>query len=244
MRRPPSLIGQATGGAHICAAWELRITERCLTEDLNASPRAPFCDVSGLEIVRALVRERKDRTEGSRDVNGIRSGRTAWVLSHGNDHRGATIHDPAEEVVWLVAYGRHRSGQDDDFFPYCRSLDSAGLLLATTKDYERLFRERDLRFVQAVALEAPVILCQARHEPGEHWHLLGGDTMAGVAVEVEPDVEAITIAFRLDAIDWDLVPILLAAFHPSNDWELASRMPSRDLEPGEVAMTVVVEPQP
>jgi hypothetical protein len=145
--------------------------------------------------------------------------------------------------VWLVAYGRHRSGEPDDFFPYCVELDGDGRLLATGEDYERMIMERDRRFVEAVRIEAPVILSEARNSPGEHRHMLGGGLSAGIAVEVEPDVEAVTIAFRVDAVlDWDLVPILLAAFHPGTSWEPIERMPSRELEPGEIAMTVVVDP--
>lgn len=243
MRRPPSLIGLATSGAYIAEHWELRITARCLSEDLNASSTADFDEVSGLQIVKAFVRERKDRIEGTRDVNGLRCGHTAWVISHGHDHRGATIYDPHEEVIWLVAYARHRSGQHDDFFPYCRQLDCDARLVPTAGDYKRLIVERDRRVVEAIRLEAPRILSEAREIPGEHRHLLGGDISAGIAVEVEPGVEAITIAFRLGAIEWDLVPVLLAAFYPGVDWELAGSMPSRELDPDEVAMTTVVDPQ-
>lgn len=243
MKRPPSLVGQSVGGARIVADWELRITGRCLSDDLNASSDADFRDVEGLQIVKAFIRERAARTEGTRDVNGLRCGQTAWVLAHGNDHRGATIHDPEHEVVWLVAYARHRSGESDDFFPYCRGLDAADRLLPTEKDYKRLIEDRDRRFVEAVTLEAPLILRYGRENPGEHKHRLGGDMAAGIAVEVEPGVEAITIAFRLDAIDWDAVPILCAAFYSGTPWDHATKMPSRELEPGEVAMEVVKEPE-
>lgn len=241
MRRPPSLIGYAAGGAYFCEGWELRITGRCLSEDLNAGAETDFDEVSGLEIVRALVRERRTSIEGTRDVNGLQCGHTAWVLAHGHDHRGATIYDSEEEVVWLVAYGRHRSGQDDDFFPYCRSLDADERLLPTPDDYERMHRERDYRFVEAVRLEGPEILRHARHNPGEHRHLLAGDISAGIAVEVVPGAAAITIAFQLDAVSWDRVPVLLAALWPGGNWELIGRMPSRDLEPGEIAHTVMLE---
>lgn len=243
MRRPPSLVGFALDGAYFCEGWELRITGRCLIEDLNAGPATDFVEVSGLQIVGALVRERKNKIEGTRDVNGLHCGRTAWVLAHGHDHRGATIHDPEEEVVWLVAYGRHRSGQPDDFFPFCQSLDADDRLLPTPDDHERLARERDRRFVEAVRLEAPVILRDARAEPGERRHLLAGDIAAGIAIEVIPGLESITIAFKLTALDWDLVPILLAAFDPDASWEMAPRMPSRELEPGEIAMTTMLETQ-
>lgn len=240
MRRPPSLSGSAAGGAYICDDWELRITGRCLSEDLNADGNADFEDVVGLKIVRAFVRERRNRIEGGREVSPLQCGCKAFVVAHQHDLRGATIHDPHEEVVWLVAAGLHRSGQAGDFYPYCKELDAEERLLPTPEDVERLIRERDRRFVQAVALEAPGILATARAKPGEHRHLLGGDVHAAITVEVVPGIEAITIAFQFDAIDWDSVPVLLAAFHPSPNWEPAAAMPSRPLEPGEVAMTVLI----
>lgn len=239
MRRPPSLIGRAHAGAYFCEQWELRITERCLVEDLNAGAETQFEEVQGLEIVRAFVRERSDRTHGNRQVTPLSCGCEVWVVAHQHHHRGATWFDDSEEVVWLLAYGRHRSGEADDFFPYCRTLDEEDQLLPNVTDRKKLLGERDFRFVAAVRVEAPAILREARAVPGEHRHHFGGDVAAGIAVEVdgELDAEAITIAFRLDAIDWDYVPIMLAAFSPTQ-WELISRMPSRELEAGEVAMTV------
>jgi hypothetical protein len=241
MRRPPSLRGKAAASAYFCSGWELRITQRCLVEDLNASPEATFEEVRGLEIVRAFVRERTDRTKGNRQISPLTCGCEVWVIAHQHHHRGATWYDEHEDVVWLLAYGRHRSGEDDDFFPFCRALDAEDQLLPTVDDRELMLRERDRRFVEAVRVEAPVILAQARASPGEHQHLLGGDVNAGIAVEVDEDLgaEAITIAFRLDAIDWDYVPIMLAAFS-DGDWQPIHRMPSRDLEAGEVAMTVTL----
>lgn len=165
-----------------------------------------------------------------------------WVLAHQHHHRGATWYDDYEEVVWLLAYGRHRSGADDDFFPHCRALDAEGRLLPTVADRVALLRERDRRFVDAVRVEAPAILHEARSTPGEHRYLLGDDVAAAIAIEVDDElgVEAITLAFRLDAIDWDWVPIMLAAF-ASGEWEPVGRMPSRELKPGEIAMTVMLE---
>lgn len=242
MRRPPSLVDHAVGGSYFAAGWELRITGRCLDEDLNADPQSTFDEVAGLEIVRALVRERKDKTMGGRQVSPIACRPEVSVVAHGHDHRGATMFDEAEEVVWLVAYRRHRSGTVDDFYPWCKDLAEGDRLLPTEADLERLLRERDRRFVEAVAVEAPLLLHRARSEPGEHRHAFGGELPASIAVEVidEPEAQAITIAFRLDVVPWDQVEIMLAAFHPLAEWEMIERMPSRDLEGGEVAMTVVV----
>jgi hypothetical protein len=111
-KRPSSLVGRSAGASYFAAGWEIRITQRCLEEDLNADGDSSFDAVAGLEIVRALVRERSDKVTGGRQVNPISCGPDVWVVAHGNDHRGATVYDEFEEVVWLVSYHRHRSGED------------------------------------------------------------------------------------------------------------------------------------
>lgn len=132
MHRPSSLVGTAVEGAYICEKWELRVTARCLDEDLNAAPDASFEAISGLEIVKAFVKGRSTQSTSSRQVSPLTCGRDVWRLAYGHDHRGATLHDPEGEVIWLVAYGRHRSGQKDDFFPKCKALDAEERLLPTT----------------------------------------------------------------------------------------------------------------
>src|ERR1700722_8096957 len=168
MDRPVSLIGTTVGGAFICEQWELRVTARCIEEDLNATPDSDFESMRGLEIVKAFVGDRATHSNGTRQVTPLSCSHEVWVLARGNDHRGATVHDVPREVVWLLAYGRHRSGKPDDFFPYCKGLDSDRRLLPTAADYKRMFTERDRWFAEAVRVEAPVILLKARKADGEY----------------------------------------------------------------------------
>ena len=242
MRRPESLIGTPIRGSFICESWELRITARCLANDLGAASDSAFDDVSGLEIIRALVRERTSHADGGREVAPISCGVPIWVIAHQHRHRGATWHDEEEEVIWLVAYGAPRSGDPDDFYPWCMGLADADCLLPTQSDLEELYRDRDARFVDAVTVEAPLVLQRARRTPGEHTHYFGGALDSAIALEVEPELpaEAITVAFRPALVEWDLIPIVLAALYPSDEWADAPRMPSRDLAPGEVAMTITL----
>ncbi len=204
----PFLVGRTHGGAFICPEWELRITARCLRDDLGAEGDASFEAVEGHEIVKAFKSDRFERSTDTRQVSQIRTGVDVWVLSRGHDHRGATVHDAQEHVIWLVAYGRHRSGAPDDFFPYCRSLAAADELLPTDEDYERLMRERDRRFVETIAVEAAHVLDQARSTGEEQRATLGGRFGSEVAVEVDDELEAeaITVALRVERMIWDYVP--------------------------------------
>ena len=240
---PEPLVGKTHRGSFICAAWELRVTERCLIDDLGEDPEADFETYRGLEIIRAFTDKRFDRTENTREVSPLTSGRTVWVLARGHDHRGGTWFDETERVVWLLAYRLHRSGAADDFFPWCKDLDSRGLLLPTKSDYERLFRDRDQRFAWSITIEAPILLKRARESGTEERAMLGGKYGACIAVESVPEIEATTIAFAAESMPFDYVPLILAAFHGEvSEWEQAGEMPSRPLQPNEIAFRHYHEP--
>ena len=126
MDRPDSLVGRAVAGAYICKGWELRVTARCLDEDLNADEATNFESIQGLEIIKAFVKDRATETIASKQIRPLSSGQEVWRLGYGHDHRGATFYDEDEGVIWLVAYGRHRSGATDDFSHIARSLTRTG----------------------------------------------------------------------------------------------------------------------
>jgi hypothetical protein len=243
MDRPVSLIGKTAGGAYICKDWELRVTARCLDEDLNASDDADFDAVFGLEIVKAFVKDRFDHPIGSRrPLAPLTCGQDVRRLAYGHDHRGATVHDEVDAVIWLLAYGRHRSGRPDDFFPVCTELDATGRLLPTEADYDRMFTERTRRFVEAVVHEAPVVLSEARAAPGEYECTVGGELGVSLCIEVdeELDATAITVAFMVESVETiDQVKILLAALSPGA-WGEVAGMPSRPLVSGEMAYTITL----
>jgi hypothetical protein len=231
---PPSLVGESHRGGFVCAEWELRVTERCLRDDLGA-PGAAFENITSREIVKAFVKDRFDQPEGTREVAPLTQGDQIWVVAYGHDHRGGTWFDEVNRVVWLVAYGLHRSGQADDFFPYCKALDEADELLPRKEDYKALIEDRDWRFSAALRIEAPLILKEARELQAELRRLLGGTHGACIAVEVSEDLEQTTIAFKTPTVVWDYVPVILAAFHPDGEWDGAASMPSRPLDDDEVA---------
>ena len=247
MDRPLSLVGRAVAGAYICKDWELRVTARCLDEDLNAATTADFESIRGLEIIKAFIKDRSTTAVSSRQVRPLSSGRDVWALGYGHDHRGATLHQEDEGVIWLVAYGRHRSGTEGDFYPVCKKLDEDGRLLPTKADFVHLYKDRDRRFIDAVTVEAPVALKAARETEGEYRCTIGGELGAGLAIEVIEEIEAtsITVAFKpagggpLTTVTMEQGQVLLQAL-TCGKWEMIERMPSRELDPDEVAFTITL----
>lgn len=222
-------------GSYICDDWELRVTQRCLEEDLGRSG-ASFEDILKVPIIKAFTSKRADRTEDTRQVNDVRCKAPIWVLARGDDHRGGTLFDVKNRVVWLVATGLHRSGQPDDFFPYCVDLDRGGRLLPTAADYELLFNERTERFVYQMRVEAPLLLQQAAAAPRtEVGGMLGGRFGVAITLEVDDDIEVTTVAIQVGETPWEQLMLVLAAIHADGDWEPIDGMPHRELHSGEMA---------
>ena len=214
----------------------LRVTFRCLAEDLDRGGVA-LEDLSGEPIVQAFVRERREKFIGTRDVSPLSSGRRVSVLGQGDRHRGGTWHDTEHGVIWLLAYGDHRSGAPNDFYPYCKTLDERGVLLPSEADYEALFRERDQIFARRLMIEAPLLLKRAREHPGEELTAtLGGRFGTGVTVEVAEDLEAITVAIDTRSLSvWTYISAILGSLAPADGWDQVGSMPSRELAGHEVA---------
>jgi len=156
-----------------------------------------------------------------------------YRLGYGTDHRGATWHDQAERVVWLCGYRLHRSGEDDDAFPYFHELIGAGELLPTEADYATLFDDRGRRFTETLYEDAQELLARARSNPGvEHVGILGGEETTAVLVEVVDTLEETYVAFSVAGMDTSRLLMLLGAFDadaPFSAWELVSMFPTRPL---------------
>jgi hypothetical protein len=202
--RYESLVGRCHGGAYLCQDWELRVTKRCMMEDLGVVDDAPFESFRDVEIVKALISDRP--LIDTRQVSPLMCKQEVWVLPRGNDHRGATVFDDVEKVVWLVAAGLHRSGEPNDFFPYCKEIDADRRLLPTADDYETLIIERDARIIEAIVVEAPLILDEARAAEGEIRVEIARREVA-LSIEVAAELEAITVAFDLERVEFDLFSV-------------------------------------
>ena len=215
---------------------ELRVTRRCLVEDLGAAEDATLEAVSDLPIVRAFLRERRTKTKGTRRVEPLHSGRQVWVLTQGQRDRGGTWFEANRNITWLVASGYHESGSPNDFYPYCKDLDKNGRLAPSKGDYESLLIDQDARFAARILIEAPILRKKAREAAGEISAQIGGRFGVSVAIEVADDLQEMTVAFDLRSLEVaQHIPAILAALEADGDWEHADRMPSRALEHYEAA---------
>ena len=241
-----SIVNTAHRGSYVLEDYELRITQRCLSEDLGEDPKISFDDLRGHEIVKALVKDRATDPAAGKTVGPAAGAKTLFRLGYADHHRGATWWDATNRVVWLCAYhGGHRSGESDDSFPYFDELIEAGRIMPTEVDYERLFEDRDEEFDDFVLADAQELLSEARARPGDEIQgIVGGHVGAGVLVDVVDTEEEIFVVFHWrDISDQNVLFKLLAAFVPDSTWEQwrQSRFPRRDLdaEAGEVCFSYV-----
>lgn len=225
-------------GSYLCDEYELRITQRCLIEDLGRAADAPFSELLGQEIVRALVNRRCDGPVDTRRIEPLTSGREVYRLAYGHRHRGATWYDTGNDVVWLCAAAWHQSGAPDDAFPYFKDLDREGRLLPTEADYRSLFLDRDARFADAVIEDAQALLQRARENEGEEQRgVLGGKIGVGVVVDVVETLEETYVAIQVMNLERGWLEIVLGAFFPDaamDRWEPVTRFPTRDLREDEL----------
>ncbi len=232
-------------GSCICEKYDLRITRRCLVSDLGFEASAPFDQCRSHPIVRAFENQRADEPIGTRTVGPAAGELTAYRLGHGHDHRGATWHDQTERVVWLCAYGLHRSGEDDDAFPYFHELIGTGSLLPTEDDYTALFDDRGRRFTETLYEDAQQLLARARATPGvEQSGLLGGEETAAIVVEVVDTLQETYVAFSVLGMNATRVVMILGAFDVEaafSHWELVTTLPTRPLrvDRGEICYRIL-----
>lgn len=230
-------------GSCLCGTYELRITRRCLLDDLNLGPGTSFSATVSHPIVQAFQSQRSTNVTGSKTVGPASGERTLYRLGHGHDHRGATWYDPRERVVWLCAYRLHRSGDPDDAFPYFHELIRAERIMPTEDDYEALFQDRAFRFAETLPQDAQALLTRARSNLGvEEVGLIGGAETTGVVVEVVESLEETHVALSVARMDYTRIVLILQAFYPEatfGDWELASRLPTRCLHGDEVCYRIL-----
>lgn len=157
---------------------ELWVTDRCLRADL----RLTFSDEAH-PLIAKFVLLRSQVAEPVGDHISKTRPRTLYKLDatkHGRVWRGATWHDRANDVVFLVAAGWHRSGARDDFYAglvrrlaavYPSDPDLAQLRLAAAEREARDFRERVIPEWLEVARSQGVVVrwtkhCRVRIEAG------------------------------------------------------------------------------
>jgi len=222
-------------GSFVCAdGHELRITARCLGEDLGGAPNATFADMAGRHgIVSAFRRERSSATAGPDHLGSSRGRRPLTVLRHTNDWRGVTWFDGAENVVWLCACARHRSGTPDDAFPFFRTLQDVGLIWPTDDDYEALAADRGAQFAAFVLDDAPRLLQMARDEPATEQVLTIGREPVSVVVHIVETLEHTFVAVSILTLTPSQYQLLLVALYPDRayeEWQYEQCLPTRELD--------------
>lgn len=241
--------GRSVGRSLLCnAGHELRVTRRCVIEDLGCEPDATFAELLAYEIVQAFCAERHNKLHGTNTVGPAAGAKTATVLRRGNDHRGATWYDESEGVVWLCGYARHRSGEPDDAFPYLQSLIAADRLLPDEDDDVALIEDRAERFALVVEPQSQALLAEARNDPGvEKRAMIGTTQPVSLLVYIVETLEETFVALT-GTSDVAQIQVLLVALYPTrafDDWEYADALPTRslDLAAGEFCLSILHELQ-
>ena len=197
------------------------------------------------EIVRALRNQRHTAVHGTDTVGPAAGEDTLWVLRYGHHHRGATWFDADENVVWLCAYARHRSGEPGDAFDRFPQLIEAGLMRPRAGDYEALRDDRAERFAHVVEVEAQDLLAEARAHPGaEQNRVIGTTQPVGLVVHLVETLEETYVAVFGDTIGLAQLQLLLVALYPDRafeEWRPEERLPTRDLDlaRGEFCLSIV-----
>lgn len=239
----PSLpvLHQAIDGSYVCEQYELRVTRRCCEEDLGCPQLDAFAHRASHEIVRAFINRRRDKPDDTRQVTPLSTGRPVYRLAYGDRHRGATWHDAAHAVVWLLAYAQHEFKGTGDAFPFFKELDAQDRLLPTKEDYEDLFLARASRLAHAVPDQCVELLAAARAAPGhELGGIIGSQIELSCCVETTEGIEEVTVAIKYSGITPESLAIVLAAFFPGGgDLEHASNIAERDLGTDEIAYRLI-----
>ena len=212
-----------------------RITGRCLTEDLGLAPDAKFEEIADHPILRAFAKDRATVPDGGKVVGSEAGSKTLRRLAHQDNHRGVTWWDRESDVVWLCAYhGHHRSGEDDDSFPYFNGLIAAGSIYPTADDFERLFEDEDTYFVTFIAEDVQFVLSTARENPEtEIRAVLGGSIDVELVVVVVESLEETYIEFTANQLRGEhrsTLVVILQAFYPGvgwDSWENVGQLPTR-----------------
>lgn len=225
---------------------DLRVTLRCIRDELHLPEEDSGKHPSEMnhEICSAFATQRSQDPKGVEKLQPITSKIEAYTL-HAGRWRGATWHDEEGNVVWLLGFGYHRSGEAGDAYPYLKQLDADGQLLPTLADYELLYELRDAAIPEQLAQLASQVLESARSNPGnEIRDVLTGTFPVSVVVEIEDGLEAIWIAVSQRLVRGEVDPppewlrFVVAAFFPEASFEdiqsPEQRLPTREKTPDEV----------
>ena len=160
----------------IAAGYELRVTTRCLLEDLGFRPSDAATGLEsladgrtlGADLLRTFIDVRSKAPVPSDEDVMHRMAEQApptYPLRRGNRQRGLTWYDTRYDVVWLVAaHHSHRSGELDDSYVYFRGLRREQLL-PSREDMERMLGERRDEIADQIWDDVPALMRAAAAQP-------------------------------------------------------------------------------
>lgn len=232
--------GQPYGRAFLCSAGhELRITRRCLEEDLGQAfgsaddePEYEFADlVDRHQIVRGLCGKRADDT-GSGDTVGPAAGAESLYTLRQGEHRGATWYDEETGVVWLCAASTfHRSGDPNDAFQEFQDLLAEGRIYPDEADDELLEIDRAENFVAYARRDLPQLLAAAQANPDTEQTMQIGPEPISCLVSIVETLEERYVTISASYGDYlTIICALLAQGRDFSEWDYRDRLPTRELE--------------
>jgi hypothetical protein len=220
-----------------------------MVEDLHLAADTRFWDAMSHPIVKGFVAKRQQVPISGKTVGSNCGARTLYHLSVGNDHRGATWHDTTNRVVWLCAYGWHRSGEPDDAFQIFRILLENNRMYPITADYRRLIVDHQLRFTEMAVVQAGALHEAAMSHPGIiQKGVLGYRVPVRIVLNVSSEIADLTIAFStLDLSKVNLrkqeIAFIVKCFTPEPEGPLidfSDTIGGAPLLSGEIAFQIIM----
>jgi hypothetical protein len=227
----------------LCPEHELCITARCLEDDLAMSAETTFEEALRHPIVQALQEKRSTQTGSGKTVGPAAGPATLYHLGAGEDHRGATWFDGEEGVVWLCAYGWHRSGEPEDAFKHFARLLRDEVIYPDEGDYRRLLSARAHRFVELAPINAQSLRDRALENPGTvQIGQLGRRVQVRVKGDIIGDIAEISVAFAPGDLNQKQIAFILRCFAPDPGASLsdvADTLAGSPLLAGEIAFDIM-----
>lgn len=188
-------------------AHQLRITHRCLLEDLGFTAddlERPLDELAtrasdAAKFVRTFIEKRGIDPVDEDSIEGLATGRIPMhPLRRGERIRGLTWHDRDANVVWLVAaHFAHRSGERGDSYAYFRGL-RAGQLLPEEVDYLRFREQQAIRAADAILDYIDPALRSALADPNQEVRLdVGGVPVRVLVTRATPPPPRLKVAVSM-----------------------------------------------
>ena len=175
-------------------AWALRITERCLTEDLGQPADARSDATANADrhpLVHAFVAERGQTSHGPDPLKcAWETGAPVFTIHHGTS-RGATWHHEALNVVWLLGIA------DAHNYDHLCDLAKNDRLMPVAVDVERLVADQAPTFAKALIEDVPALIDRARQNAGQIVEGLIAGTVP-VRLRMDPDGQAPLLTVAID----------------------------------------------